>query len=88
MKEFIARSFADCHVELTTLIVPGKNDSASDMEDEARWIASISNEIPLHITRFFPGYLMLDAQPTEVKEVYLLAETARKYLQNVFVGNC
>ena len=88
VKEFIARSFADCHVELTTLIVPGKNDSASDMEDEARWIASSSNESPLHITRFFPGYHMLDAQPTEVKEVYLLAETARKYLQNVFVGNC
>lgn len=88
VKEFIARSFVDCHVELTTLIVPGKNDSASDMENEARWIASISNEIPLHITRFFPRYRMLNAQATAVEEVYRLAETARKYLKNVFVGNC
>lgn len=88
VKEFIARSFVDCHVELTTLIVPGKNDSASDMENEARWIASISSEIPLHITRFFPRYRMLNAQATAVEEVYRLAETARKYLKNVFVGNC
>lgn len=88
VKEFIVRSFADCHVELTTLIVPRKNDRASDMEAEARWIASISNEIPLHITRFFPRYRMLDAQATAVKDVYFLAETARKYLKNVFVGNC
>ena len=88
VKEFIARSFVDCHVELTTLIVPGKNDSASDMENEARWIASISNEIPLHITRFFPRYRMLNAQATAVEEVYRLAETPRKYLKNVFVGNC
>ena len=88
VKEFIARSFVDCHVELTTLIVPGKNDSASDMENEARWIASISNEIPLHITRFFPRYRMLNAQATAVEEVYRLAETTRKYLKNVFVGNC
>lgn len=88
VKEFIARSFVGCHVELTTLIVPGKNDSASDMENEARWIASISSEIPLHITRFFPRYRMLNAQATAVEEVYRLAETARKYLKNVFVGNC
>lgn len=88
VKEFIVRAFAACHVELTTLIVPGKNDSDSDMVAEARWIASLDSEIPLHITRFFPRYRMLDAQATEVKDVYRLAETARKYLKNVFVGNC
>lgn len=88
VKEFIVRSAKQCHVELTTLIVPGKNDCASDMEAEARWIASISSEIPLHISRFFPRYHMLDAQATAVKDVYFLADTARKYLKNVFVGNC
>ncbi len=88
VKKFIVRAFAACHVELTTLIVPGKNDSDSDMVAEARWIASLDSEIPLHITRFFPRYRMLDAQATEVKDVYRLAETARKYLKNVFVGNC
>ncbi len=88
VKEFIVRALAKCHVELTTLVVPGQNDSASDMEDEARWIASINSGIPLHISRFFPRYHMMDAQATAVEDVYSLADVARKYLKNVFVGNC
>ena len=40
VKEFIIRSAAACHVELTTLIVPGENDSEAEMEEEAEWIAS------------------------------------------------
>lgn len=88
VKDFIVRASAGCHVELTTLVVPGKNDSVADMEHEARWIASIGSEIPLHISRFFPRYHMLDAEATAVRDVYFLAETAGKYLKNVFVGNC
>ncbi len=92
VKEFIARAAKGCHVELTTLIVPGKNDSMEDMEEEARWIASIGKnigkEIPLHVTRFFPRYHMQDRAATEVQKVYRLAETAEKYLEHVFVGNC
>lgn len=88
VKEFIVRSSQECHVELTTLIVPGKNDNIADMEAEACWIASIDREIPLHISRFFPRYHMLDVEATDVRNVYLLAETAGKYLKNVFVGNC
>lgn len=88
VKEFIVRSAGECHVELTTLVVPGKNDSVADMEAEVRWIASIDEEIPLHITRFFPRYRMLDAEATEVQQVYLLADKARRYLKHVFVGNC
>lgn len=92
VKEFILRAAAGCHVELTTLIVPGKNDGISEMEKEAEWIASagefVGREIPLHITRFFPRYQMTDREATAVEKVYSLAETARKYLKYVFVGNC
>lgn len=88
VKDFIVRASAGCHVELTTLVVPGKNDSPAEMENEARWIASIGSGIPLHISRFFPRYHMLDAEATAVRDVYLLAQTAGKYLKNVFVGNC
>lgn len=92
VKEFILRAAAGCHVELTTLIVPGKNDGISEMEEEAEWIASVGvlvgREIPLHITRFFPRYQMTDREATAVETVYILAETARKYLKYVFVGNC
>lgn len=92
VKEFIRRAAAGCHVELTTLIVPGKNDTVSEMEEEARWIASVEEivgkKIPLHVTRFFPRYHMTDRAATEVGTVYALAEAARKYLEYVFVGNC
>lgn len=88
VKTFIIHAAAGCHVELTTLIVPGENDDAAEMEEEAEWIASLGKEIPLHVTRFFPRYRMTDRDATEVMKVYRLAETAGKYLENVFVGNC
>lgn len=88
VKAFITRAAAMCHVELTTLIVPGENDDAAEMEEEAKWIASVGKNIPLHVTRFFPRYHMTDRNATEVRQVYRLAETAGKYLENVFVGNC
>lgn len=88
VKEFILRSAEKCHVELTTLIVPGENDDSDIMEEEAGWIASINKEIPLHVTRFFPRYHMTDREATEVEQVYRLAECAGRYLKHVFVGNC
>lgn len=88
VKEFIKRAAADCHVELTTLIVPGENDSISEMEEEARWIASIDREISLHVSRFFPRYKMQDRPATEVENVYALADAAGKYLKYVYTGNC
>ena len=87
VKTFIARAVTSCHVELTTLIVPGENDSPEEMEEEARWIADLSPEIPLHITRFFPQYHLLDRKPTEIKKLRQLAEAAGRYLTKVHLGN-
>lgn len=87
VKAFISRAVRDCHVELTTLIIPGENDSLEDMEREARWIADLNPGIPLHITRFFPQYHMLDRNPTDVGRLRQLAQTAGRYLENVFIGN-
>ncbi len=88
VKAFITRAAADCHVELTTLVVPGENDSLEEIEEEAAWIASVSRDIPLHITRFFPRYRMTYREATEVQQVYCLAKAAEKYVNYVFVGNC
>ena len=92
VKNFIVRAAADCHVELTTLIVPGENDAVSEMEEEAAWIASVEDsagkKIPLHVTRFFPRYRMLDKEVTDIAQIHRLADAARKYLNYVFVGNC
>ena len=76
------------HVEVTTLIVPGFNDSEEEISSIAEFIAVIDPAIPLHVTRFYPAGEMTDAPPTPVKTVYRLAELARNKLKNVFVGNC
>lgn len=88
VKEFIAKAAARCHVELTTLIVPEENDNIQEMEEEARWIASLDRDIPLHISRFFPRYQMANKEATRVETVYELAETARRYLKYVYTSNC
>lgn len=87
VKRFIELSYTECHVELTTLIIPDENDSETDMEAEAKWIAGLDPSIPLHITRFFPRYLWIDKEPTPKEVLYRLADIARKYLTHVYVGN-
>ena len=79
---------AGCHVEVTTLVVPGRNDSEADIGAIAAFLASISPDIPLHVTRFFPRFRMQDASPTPVATVRRLAEAARTRLRRVLVGNC
>lgn len=88
VKNAIAACAKQCHVEITTLIVPGLNDSENEMKQEAQWIASIDNHIALHVTRFIPRYKMKMEAPTDVTIVYELAGVAQQYLKNVFTGNC
>ena len=88
VKNTIQIAAQSCHVEITTLVVPNLNDSEEDMRAESNWIASISKEIPLHVSRFFPRYKVTDRPPTDVKKVYRLAEVARENLKYVYTGNC
>ena len=87
VKAFITRAAESCHVELTTLIVPGENDFPEEMEAQAKWISGLNPAIPLHITRFFPRYRMKDREATDVDQLYRLARTAGRYLEKVYVGN-
>ncbi len=80
-----AQKFA--HVEVTTLIIPGKNDSYEDMEAEAKWLASIDPELPLHITRFFPNHLWSNLKPTPLATLVRLKSIADVYLKHVYLGN-
>ena len=79
---------AGCHVEATTLIVPGHNDSDTDMESIAGFVASVSPDIPLHVTRFFPRWRMSDARPTPISTILRLADIAKHHLNHVLTGNC
>ena len=76
-----------CHVEVTSLIVPTMNDSPEDMDAEAKWLASISKDLPLHISRFFPRYKVTNLPPTPVKKIYELVEVAKRHLNFVYAGN-
>ncbi len=88
VKTNIALANPLCHVEVTSLIVPGLNDDPKDMEAEAKWLASIDPEMPLHITRFFPRYHMQDSEPTDIQLLDSLITIASKYLMHVYRGNC
>ncbi|MDD3213327.1 MAG: radical SAM protein, partial [Eubacteriales bacterium] len=88
VKDAIRLSAASCHVEVTTLIIPDLNDSEAEMEQEALWLAEIDPELPLHISRFFPCYHLVDRPPTPVETVYRLREVALKHLRYVYTGNC
>lgn len=75
------------HVEVTTLIIPGLNDSDEEMGALAGWLASVNPEIPLHITRFFPRYEMRDKDPTPPETILHLKEIAGRHLHHVYAGN-
>ena len=87
VKRTIELSSQVCHVEVTTLIIPGANDSFVEMEREAEWLASLSPDIPLHISRFFPRYRVNDRPPTPVDTIYELVATAQRHLNFVYPGN-
>ena len=94
--EFIERAVKDTHLELTTLIIPGENDSEEEMRELTAWVAELTDkagnkigrEIPLHISRFFPRFKMTDRAATNIENIYYLAEVAREKLRYVYTGNC
>lgn len=94
--DFIERAVRDSHVELTTLIVPGENDSEEEIREMTSWIAGLKDgegnvigpEIPLHISRFFPRFNMTDRAATDVGLIYRLKEVAEEKLRYVYTGNC
>lgn len=88
VRRAIALAARCCHLEVTTLVVPGENDSEAEMRALSAWLASLDPEIPLHVSRFFPRHRMQDRPPTPVETVYRLAEVARERLRYVYTGNC
>jgi pyruvate formate lyase activating enzyme len=96
VKQGISIAARRSHVEVTTLVVPGFNDSPQEIEALACWLASVERDprrerfgpIPLHLTRFFPRYRMAQADPTPVPHLRKLQDIARRHLERVLVGNC
>ena len=78
----------DIWIEVTTLVVPGMNDSDAELRDIAQFLAAASPSLPWHISAFHPDYQAQDLPPTpreSLERAYAIGKEAG--LQNVYVGN-
>jgi pyruvate formate lyase activating enzyme len=75
-------------VEVTTLLIPGLNDSDEELRQIAAFIASLGKETPWHVSRFHPQYLMTDTPATSASSIHRAVETGKSAgLRNVYCGN-
>ena len=75
-------------LEVVTLVVPGFNDTDAELRDIARFLASVSPDIPWHVTAFHPDYKMTDRERTGAKTLLRAAELGMgEGLRYVYAGN-
>jgi pyruvate formate lyase activating enzyme len=75
------------HLEITTLIITGQNDSEEEMALQSDWIAGeLGKDVPFHLSRYFPRYKRDDPATSE-ETLMKLFETASEKLDNVYMGN-
>ncbi len=84
---YIAREM-ETWIEVTTLLIPGLNDSEEELRAMAGWLAEVDPDMPWHVTAFHPDYEMLDrpaTSPRALARAYEIGKAAG--LHHVFVGN-
>lgn len=75
-------------LEVTTLLIPGRNDGDDELRSLASFLASISPDIPWHVSRFHPTYRLLDVPPTPLASVERALHIGREQgLRYVYGGN-
>jgi len=75
-------------LEVVTLVVPGFNDSEEELRDIAKFLVSVSRDIPWHVTAFHPDYRMTDPPATTARQIIRAAEIgAGEGLNFVYAGN-
>lgn len=82
----VERFAAACHIEVTCLLIPGANDNPNEIENLSRWLAAISPDLPLHLSRYFPAH-RLNLPPTPRSTMETAREIARRHLRYVYLGN-
>jgi pyruvate formate lyase activating enzyme len=77
------------HLEITYLIIPKENDRSEEIREFCRWVSEKLNpEVPVHFSRFYPHYRMLEKPPTPVETLERAHEIAREEgLSYVYLGN-
>ncbi len=75
-------------VEVTTLLIPGENDSEQELRGIASFIASVGEEIPWHVSRYHPDYKYTKAPPTPVAAMEEAMEIGKEEgLKYIYLGN-
>jgi pyruvate formate lyase activating enzyme len=76
-------------LEITNLIIPGLNDDMKDIKEMCEWIKKeLGTDYPMHFSRFYPCYKMMDRQPTPFETLKKAYQTAKKVgIKYVYVGN-
>lgn len=83
----IERASKVSHVEVTTLVIPEKNDDPQEVEALSKRLAAIDPGIVLHLSRFFPARDWGQIPPTDIGKMEELKEIAMRYLDTVLLGN-
>jgi len=75
-------------VEVTTLLVPGQNDSPEELRELTAFLAGISPDIPWHVSRFYPNYKETDLSPTPVESMLRARQIGKEAgLRYIYLGN-
>lgn len=76
------------HIEVVNLVIPEENDDDESLSKISKFIANISKTIPLHFSRFYPQYKMVNKNPTPYSTLVRAKEIANSYgLEFVYIGN-
>jgi pyruvate formate lyase activating enzyme len=86
VKRFIGQAAGKIHLEVTTLVIPTKNDDPAQIEGIARFLASLDRHIPLHLSCYYPQY-HYELPATDPETVKTLVQAARQHLSFVYAGN-
>jgi pyruvate formate lyase activating enzyme len=75
-------------IEITNLVVPGKNDSPDEILEQVKWIRKhFGRQTPYHLIRFYPSHKMADTPQTPVETMVKLYKLAKEELDYVYLGN-
>ena len=89
LENILAMKAAGVHIEITNLLVTGLNDSEEQVRNLCQWMVDNDlQDVPLHLSRYFPRYRFRDAVPTPKATMLKAREVAHSSgIQNVYLGN-
>ncbi len=86
VRQFIALAAERTHLEVTTLLIPGRNDSDEEVSAIASFVAGFDSSIPLHLSAYHPTY-RYEVEATTMQTVHRARDIASQHLRYVYTGN-